>query len=66
MQDPKAHNFPYSYDREIIQNSTPVLRKDGSLQYNHKGSMSGKDGVFEITINPETGIIFHRNFRPNR
>ena len=66
VQDPKAHNFPHSYDREIIQSSTPVLRKDGSLQYNHKGSMSGKEGVFEITINPETGTIFHRNFRPNR
>ncbi len=62
LQDPSAHNFPYSFDRVILK-SNPVLQKDGSLLYRVNGSLNRKSGVFEVALNPETQVIFHRTFR---
>ncbi|MSW77049.1 MAG: hypothetical protein F2828_05265 [Actinobacteria bacterium] len=62
MQDPLGHNFPYSFDDVILQ-STPVTQADGSLLYRVAGSITGKDGVFEIAVNWVRGAIFHRTFR---
>ncbi|MDZ7679296.1 MAG: RHS repeat-associated core domain-containing protein [Acidimicrobiales bacterium] len=61
LQDPVSHNFPYSYD-DVILRSTPVRQADGSLLYRTPGSINGKDGFFEIALNPDTGTIFHRTF----
>lgn len=61
LQDPVGHNFPYSYDEGILR-STPVRQADGSLLYRVPGSINGKDGFFEIALNPDTGTIFHRTF----
>jgi RHS repeat-associated protein len=61
-EDPKGHNFPYSYDDEILR-QPPVMRPDGSLQYRLPGFLNGRSGVFEIGLNRETGVIFHRTFR---
>lgn len=61
LQDPVGHNFPYSYD-DVILKSTPVTQADGSLLYRVPGSINGKDGFFEIAVNPNTQTIFHRTF----
>jgi hypothetical protein len=62
VQDPKAHNFPYSFDKSILT-AKPTVQQDGSLLYRKSGSLNGKNGVFEIALNPETKTIFHRTFR---
>lgn len=61
LQDPVGHNFPYSYD-DVILKSPPVTQADGSLLYRVPGSINGKDGFFEIAVNPATETIFHRTF----
>ncbi|HVE95052.1 MAG TPA: DNRLRE domain-containing protein [Acidimicrobiales bacterium] len=61
VQDPVGHNFPYSYD-DVILRSAPVGQADGSLLYRVPGSINGKDGFFELAVNPDTGTIFHRTF----
>lgn len=79
VQDPVSHNFPYSFDADIL-NTTPILRPDGYKIYQAPGSMTGsvitdieagvrtqtyKNGVFEIGVNKD-GIIDHRFFRPDK
>lgn len=61
VQDPKAHNFPHSFDDEILR-TTPVRQPNGSLLYRKPGTLNGKDGFYEIGVNPETQTIFHRTF----
>ncbi len=61
LQDPIAHNFPYTFD-DIILKSRPMTQNDGSLLFRHSGSLNGKEGFFEIALNKETGTIFHRTF----
>ena len=61
VQDPKAHNFPYSFD-DVILKQKPITQADGSLLYRKPGTLNGKDGFFEIALNPETKTIFHRTF----
>ena len=63
MQDPKAHNFPYSFDREIFK-MKPTVQNDGSLLYKLEGTLNNNHGVFEIAVNPKTNVIFHRQFKP--
>ncbi len=65
LQDPKAHNFPYSFD-DIILKTNPIKQKDGSLLYILEGILNEKRGVFEIAINTETKTIFHRTFRGSK
>lgn len=78
VEDPVSHNFPYSFDAEILS-STPIQRPGGYTIYQAPGSMTGsvatdingvrtqtyKDGVFEIGVNKD-GVIDHRFFRPNK
>ncbi len=61
VQDPIAHNFPYSFD-DIILKTKPIIQKDGSLLYRSPGTLNGKNGIFEICINPNSNTIFHRTF----
>jgi RHS repeat-associated protein len=65
LEDPTAHNFPYSFDQTILK-STPTTQSDGSLLYRVPGVMNGRDGVYEIGLNPDTNTIFHRVFRKYR
>jgi RHS repeat-associated protein len=62
VQDPRAHNFPYTFDSVILKQK-PVTQEDGSLIYRMAGSVNGGDGVYEIAVNPTTGTIFHRTWR---
>lgn len=64
LQDPKAHNFPYSFD-DVILKQGPIKQADGSFLYRLEGSLNGKNGFFEIAVNPETRTIFHRTFVGN-
>lgn len=64
VQDPKSHNFPYTFDKEILK-TTPIPKKNGYNIYQKEGSMTGKDGLFEIGVTKD-GIIDHRFFRPNK
>ena len=62
LQDPRGHNFPYSFDDQILAR-TPIQGRGGSELYRLPGTLGGNSGVFEIGLNPRTGIIFHRTFR---
>ncbi|HEX9696346.1 MAG TPA: RHS repeat-associated core domain-containing protein [Actinomycetota bacterium] len=59
VQDPVGHNFPYSFDDMILRTSS-IRQADGSLLFRLAGSVNGKDGFFEIAVNPDTRSIFHR------
>ena len=61
LQDPVAHNFPYSFDDEILK-VEPIIQADGSLLFRKAGTLNGKSGFFEIALNPNTKTIFHRTF----
>jgi RHS repeat-associated protein len=64
VEDPVSHNFPYSFDKHILQ--TPAIpQKNGYNIYQLPGSMNGKNGVFEIGVNSKN-VIDHRFFRPTR
>ena len=65
LNDPVAHNFPYSFDKVILK-TKPIKQADGSLLYRQTGSLNGKQGIYEIGLNPDTGIIFHRTFKGGR
>ncbi|MGH2917078.1 MAG: hypothetical protein ACRDLS_00545 [Solirubrobacteraceae bacterium] len=62
VEDPRAHNFAYSLDDAILKQA-PIKQADGSLLYRKSGSINGKDGVYEIAVNPDTGTIFRRTWR---
>jgi RHS repeat-associated protein len=62
VEDPRAHNFPYSYD-DVILKETPTVQTDGSLLYRKAGSINGEEGIYEIAVNPDTGTIFHRTWK---
>lgn len=59
VQDPKAHNFPYSFDAEILA-TKPIAEADGSLTYRLEGYLNDTKGYYEIGVNPRTGLIFHK------
>lgn len=61
LQDPVAHNFPYSFD-DFILKAKPILQQDGSLLYREAGFLNGKAGFYELGLNPNTNTIFHRTF----
>lgn len=78
VEDPKSHNFPYSFDDGILA-TKPILKKNGYRIYQKRGTMTGKvvtdpktgvrtqqykEGVFEIGVTKD-GVIDHRFFRPD-
>lgn len=65
VQDPKAHNFPYSFDDEILS-TTPIRQGDGSLLFRKPGALNGREGFYEIGVNPGANTIFHRTFVGNK
>ena len=79
VEDPSSHNFPYSFDDEILA-TDPIHKKNGYRIFQKRGSMAGsvkvdpdtgkrtqtyKDGVFEIGVTKD-GVIDHRFFRPDK
>jgi len=62
LADPKAHNFPYSFDRQILSTS-PVSRLNGYRIFPREGYMNGGKGVYEIGVRSDF-VIDHRFFRP--
>ncbi|WP_199855537.1 RHS repeat-associated core domain-containing protein, partial [Leptospira santarosai] len=64
VEDPKAHNFPYSFDKEIL--STKAIPKENGYNiFQKSGTMNNKKGSFEMGVTKE-GIIDHRFFRPDK
>ncbi|MGL5166694.1 MAG: RHS repeat-associated core domain-containing protein [Afipia sp.] len=63
LEDPVSHNFPYSYDPEILS-TNPIPRPNGYNLYQKPGSIGKTDGVFEIGVRSD-GVIDHRFFRSN-
>ena len=62
LQDPVAHNFPHSFDKVILK-TKPITQANGTLLFRKAGTLNGKQGFFEIGLNSETKVIFHRTFR---
>lgn len=66
LEDPVGHNFPYSFDKDILS-SKPVVstNKRGQVTelYQLEGELNGRKGVYEIGVNPDTNVIFHRTWR---
>ncbi|GHT84129.1 hypothetical protein FACS18947_1130 [Bacteroidia bacterium] len=63
-QDPRSHNFPYSYDDAILS-TTPTITSSGYKMYQIEGTMNGMRGYYEIGVTQD-GIINHRFFRPTK
>ncbi len=79
VEDPRSHNFPYSFDKGIL-NTKPSVKNNGYKIYQKKGAMIGKtvtdsqtgvqtqkykEGVYVIGVRKD-GVIDHRFFRPNK
>lgn len=62
--DPKAHNFPYSFD-EFVLKQKPQILPDGSKFYNAPGTINKTPGKYEIIVNPKNEI-YHRNFNSKK
>jgi RHS repeat-associated protein len=61
LEDPVSHNFPYSLDEAIVSQK-PTIFQSGYKIYQLRGTLNGKEGVYEIGMN-QNGIINHRFFR---
>ena len=64
-KDPTAHNFPTSFDKQLLSQKPAVVRADGREEYLLTGSMNGKNGVYHITVRPSDNTIIHRVFIPS-
>ncbi|NLE79261.1 MAG: RHS repeat protein, partial [Rhodococcus sp.] len=62
LEDPTGHNFPYSFD-DVILGNDPIVQRDGSLLYRADGYLHGKSGYYEIAVNVDRNLIFHRTWR---
>jgi RHS repeat-associated protein len=59
------HNFPYSFDKHIIENGAWSQRiNDRANWYELSGSINQRDGIYQIGIN-SNNEIFHKAFIPN-
>ena len=58
------HNFPRSFDNQIMRYGAPSLRiSDGARWFEMPGSINGVRGNYQIGIS-NSNRIFHRNFVP--
>ncbi|HZH98152.1 MAG TPA: hypothetical protein VEX38_04210 [Fimbriimonadaceae bacterium] len=62
LEDPRSHNFPYSFDDDILA-TPPIHKPNGYTIYQAPGEFGGREGYFEIGVTKD-GIIDHRFFRP--
>ena len=58
VEDPKGHNFPYSFDQVILK-TKPTTIKGGALGYAMKGFLNGKEVVYNMIV--KNGKIVHRD-----
>jgi len=62
------HNFPSSFDADVLATGTRTVVNDGYIQYALPGSVNGVQGVYEIGTRPTAlgggELITHRFFRP--
>jgi len=59
VDDPAAHNFPYSFDPAISQ--TPAIHlPTGARGYAVRGCYNGREVVFNLVV--KDGIVIHRDF----
>lgn len=59
------HDFPYSFD-DVILSQTPTKNDNGGLWYRLAGTINGKDGFFELGVNPLRSTIVYRRFVENK
>lgn len=64
LEDPVGHNFPYSFEGAILE-AVPKVQADGSLLYEMPGTINNTGGVFQLGLNPQRQLIFHRAFNGN-
>ncbi|WP_338066830.1 hypothetical protein [Xenorhabdus mauleonii] len=58
VKNPGGHNFPFSFDREILKTKPTVLRS-GNIGYAMLGHKNGKKVVYNIVV--RDGKISHRD-----
>jgi RHS repeat-associated protein len=61
------HNFPYSFDDEILTHGTRTEVSEAWTLYTRPGRINGQDGIYEIGARPsglaDAEVINHRFFR---
>ncbi len=58
------HNFPRSFDADIIRSGEAREEAGGYTEYTLRGTVNGKSGTYEIGT--KDGEIVHRFFRPDQ
>lgn len=48
---------------DVILREKAIAQADGCLLFRESGPINGKDGTYEIALNPDTGVTFHRTLR---
>jgi hypothetical protein len=49
VEDPSSHDFPYSFDDAILD-TKPTIKENGYKIFRLRGTLTGKEGVFEIGV----------------
>ena len=55
------HDFPFSYDKAIVQHGRS-LSVGNETGYIWPGYVNGNPGFYQINVNNQTGLIYHRIF----
>ena len=61
VEDPNYHNFPFSFDKEVLS-TKPVQLERGGLGYTLIGENNGREVVYNIIV--KDGVITHRDAIP--
>jgi len=62
IEDPVSHNFPYSFDDEILDTTPTIDEETGYKIFRTPGSLNNTEGNYEIGITKDNKIN-HRFFR---
>jgi hypothetical protein len=58
IEDPRGHNFPFSFDAQILK-TTPTTIRGGGQGYALRGFNNGKEVIYNIIV--KDGKIVHRD-----
>ena len=61
-QNDVYHNFPHSFDEQIINSGWVYGSYGNSTMMVAPGTINGVNGIYTLGINNSTGIIYHRTF----
>lgn len=61
VQTDSYHQFPKEFDAKIVENGIMKFYGNSSA-FVAPGTVAGKEGVYTIMMNNQTGIIYHRSF----